>query len=122
MRNEWIEHRRGIDGERLGWMRPVGDNFVAVDLLGRDITEPVDWLVAEETLDDLGIGYLADIYELQVDTGWLRVRLVEVTATEIRVKKDDYGDMTAEQVYYTVANPMPEGLRARGTKNSPAGA
>ena len=114
MRDDWIEHRRGIDRERLGWMKPVGDSFVAVDLLGRDVTEPVDWLTAEQALDDLGIGYLADIYELQLESGtWLRVRLVEVHEHEIRVKKDDFGDMTAPQLYYTVANPMPPTLRVR---------
>jgi len=31
---DWIEHRRG-DGERLGWMRPLGGLFVVIDLLGR---------------------------------------------------------------------------------------
>jgi len=114
MTADLIPHRRGLDGELLGWMKPVGDHFVAIDLLGRQITDPVDWLVAEETLDDLGIGYLADIYELQLENGdWLRVRLVEVTEREIRVKKDDFGDMTAEQVYYVVGNPMPQALRPR---------
>ncbi|WP_165307705.1 hypothetical protein [Agromyces binzhouensis] len=29
-----IEHRRGIDGELIGRMAPVGDGFVAIDLLG----------------------------------------------------------------------------------------
>jgi hypothetical protein len=112
--NDWIEHRRGLDGERLGWMKPVDDGFVVIDLLGREITGVLDWLDAEQTLDDLGIGYLADIYELQLETGeWLRVRLVEVTTAEIRVKKDDFGDMTAPQLYYTVANPMPATLRPR---------
>jgi hypothetical protein len=112
--NDWIEHRRGLDGERLGWMKPVDDGFVVIDLLGREVTGVLDWLEAEQTLDDLGIGYLADIYELELKPGeWLRVRLVEVTTTEIRVKKDDFGDMTAPQLYYTVVNPMPSTLRAR---------
>jgi hypothetical protein len=25
MSENWIEHRRGRDGELLGWMRPAGD-------------------------------------------------------------------------------------------------
>ncbi len=112
MSNSWIEHRRGPDGELLGWMNPVGDGFVAIDLLGREKTGIVEWLVAEETLDDLGIGYLADPFELRLESGqWLRVRLVEVSAHEIRVKKDDWGDMTAPQLFYSLPIPAPDRLR-----------
>jgi hypothetical protein len=54
MPEDWIEHRRGLDGERLGWMKPVGDGFVVIDLLGREQIGVVDWCDAEETLDGLG--------------------------------------------------------------------
>src|SRR5437868_4601981 len=66
--NDWIEHRRG-DGERVGRIIPRGDDFVVVDLLGRERGGPVDWLGAEEALDALGIGYLADIYVLTLENG-----------------------------------------------------
>lgn len=106
---EWIPHRRGQDGELLGWMAPEGEGFVVIDLLGRRRTESVDWQDAEETLDVLGIGYLADIYELRLDSGeWLRVRIAEVSASEIRVKKDDFGAVGAPQVYYSLPFPVPE--------------
>lgn len=112
MSETWIEHRRGLDGELLGWMKPVGEGFVAIDLLGRERTGAVDWLDAEEALDDLGIGYLADPYELQLDDGnWLRVRMAEVSAGEIRVKKDDWGDMSAPQLFYSLPFPAPDTLR-----------
>jgi hypothetical protein len=104
---DWIEHRRADDGERVGWMEAAGDGFVAIDLLGRRRTEPVDWLTAEETLDALGLAYLAEPYELRLEDGsWLRVRIAEATPAAIRVKKDDWGDMSATQVYYTVAFPV----------------
>jgi hypothetical protein len=112
MSEKWIEHRRGLDGELLGWMKPVGDGFVAIDLLGREKTGVVEWLDAEETLDDLGIGYLADPYELRLDSGeWLRVRMAEVSAREIRVKKDDWGDINVPQLTFTLPFPAPETLR-----------
>ncbi|MEO7720363.1 MAG: hypothetical protein ABIS08_00440 [Pseudolysinimonas sp.] len=112
MREDWIEHRRGRDGERIGWIRPENDSFVAIDLLGRDITGAVDWQSAEDALDTLGLGYLAEPFELQLDSGqWLRVRLAEVSTDGIRAKKDDWGDMTAPQVYYTVPFPIPPTLR-----------
>lgn len=105
---DWIEHRRPDDGERVGWMKPVGDGFIAFDLLGRARTDVVDWFRAEQTLDALGIGYLADPYELRLESGdWLRVRLSEVSPRGVRVKKDDYGDMTAPQIFFDVPFPAP---------------
>ncbi|MEO7015914.1 MAG: hypothetical protein ABI130_05205 [Leifsonia sp.] len=109
--SDWIEHRRG-DGELLGWMRPESEQFVVVDLLGRPVTEAVDWLAAEETLEAAGIGYLAEPFELLLDDGhWLRVRIIEVSPERIRVKKDDWGDMSAPQLEYSLPFPIPERLR-----------
>jgi hypothetical protein len=90
-------------------MKPVDDGFIAIDLLGRRRTEVVDWMLAEEALDELGLGYLADPHELRLQGGsWLRVRIAEVTSVAIRVKKDDWGDMNAPQIYYTVSFPVTE--------------
>ena len=109
--SDWIEHRRG-DRELLGWMRPEGEGFVAIDLLGREISGELDWLAAEELLEERGIGYLADRYELQLDDGhWLLVRIVEVSPERIRLKKEDWGDVNATAVYYEAAFPMPATLR-----------
>ncbi|ERK73597.1 hypothetical protein [Leifsonia aquatica] len=108
---DWIEHRRA-DGERVGWMRPEGEGFVPVDLLGREVSGAVDWLTAEETLDGIGIGYLADLYELRLDDGsWLRVRLAEVSPNRIVAKQDDFGAVGAPQLYYTLPFPLPDTLR-----------
>lgn len=94
-------------------MSPEGDGFAVIDLLGRRITGPVDWLTAEETLEALGIGYLADPYELRLGDGhWVRVRIVEVSPDAIRVKKEDWGDMTALQVHYSLPFPMSSDLRS----------
>lgn len=107
----WIEHRRG-DGELLGWMVPEGDGFAVVDLLGRRVSEPVDWLAAEELLEARGIAYLADPFELRLESGaWLRVRLTQVATDRIRLKKDDWGAIDAPQVEYEVEFPIPETLR-----------
>jgi len=88
-------------------MKPVGEGYVAIDLLGRPRTDVVDWMLAEETLDALGLSYLADPHELRLDDGtWLRVRIAEVSSAAIRVKKDDWGDMNADQIYYSVSFPV----------------
>jgi hypothetical protein len=107
----WIEHRRD-DRERLGWMHPEGDGFVVIDLLGRELTEPIDWLAAEELLEATGIGYLADPYELLLDDGtWLRVRITEVSTEHIRVKRDDWGAIDIPLLEFVVEFPMPDRLR-----------
>jgi hypothetical protein len=108
---DWIEHRRG-DRERLGWMLPEDDGFVVIDLLGRRRTEPLDWASAEQYLDDLGIGYLADPFELLLEGDHLlRVRILEVSTDAVRVKRDDWGDMTVPLLEYTVPFPIPGELR-----------
>jgi len=94
-------------------MVPRDERFVVVDLLGRERSGPVDWMTAEATLDELGIGYLADIYVLTLEDGRdLRVRIAEVSPTGIRVKKDDFGAVGVPQVYFSLDMPAPASLRA----------
>ncbi|HEX4402986.1 MAG TPA: hypothetical protein VHZ98_16840 [Galbitalea sp.] len=108
---DWIEHRRG-DGELVGWMRPEADGFVVVDLLRRPVTDVVDWLGAEETLESMGIGYLADPYDFLDDNGrWLRVRIVEVSADSVRLKGEDWGAIDAPFAEYSVGFPIEDRLR-----------
>lgn len=104
-----IEHRRD-DGELIGWIRPVGGAFVAVDVLGRYRTGPVDWLRAEKTLDELGLGYLADPWTLELDGRRVRVRIVEVGRDGITVKKDDWGAIDVPQLTWQLPFPAPDEL------------
>jgi hypothetical protein len=108
----WIEHRRP-DGELVGWVRPVGEDFVPVDRLGRDLSPATDWLGAERARDETGLGYLADLFELRLDDGtWRRVRVVEVSLTLIRLKREDFGAIGGPRVDYTLPFPAPDTLRA----------
>lgn len=100
---EWIEHRRP-DGEVLGWMIADGDGFRVHDLLGRERTPldgagrmtPVDWLVAEELLEELGIGYLADRWTLRLPDGSERpVRISEASPRGVVVLADEFGAASA---------------------------
>lgn len=92
----WIEHRRG-DGEVLGWMLPHGDGFRVFDLLGRERTAaPIDWLTAEETLDALGMAYVADRWTLRMRDGAERpVRIAEASPRGLVVVADEYGAASA---------------------------
>ena len=94
---DWTPHRRE-DGELLGWIRPEGEDWVAVDVLGRPASGPMDWLQAEEALDARGLSWLAEIWMLERDgSDPLRVKLVEVTPGRIGepgrvvVQTDDFG-------------------------------
>lgn len=109
----WVEHRRTGDRELLGWVRPEGEAFVAVDLLGRDLTGPVDWLAAEEALEGRGLHWLAELWQLTLEDGArVRVRLVEVSPRHVLVKEDDMNavDTGRHPVTYELPFPAPSTL------------
>lgn len=112
MYKDWIEYRRQVDGERMGWIMPRGELFVAIDLLGEERTKPVEWVDAEQCLDELGLSYLAEPYELLLESGkWIPVRLTSVSADRIEVKSEDYGSVDVPVTTYTLPLPKPERLR-----------
>ncbi|WP_430592576.1 hypothetical protein [Humidisolicoccus flavus] len=114
MNEDWIEHRRAGDRERLGWLVPAGEGFVAVNLLGRPITGEMDWLSAEESLEHAGIGYLADQFTLVDEVGTaIAVRIVEVSEHRITVKSEDFGDIRAQQEFFHLSFPAPANLFPR---------
>ena len=115
---DWTPHRRE-DGELLGWIRPEGADWLAVDVLGRELTGEIDWLDAEAALEEHGIRWLADPWVLEGEAeGPLRVQIVEVVPEgegRITVKIDDFGDMQRPPTQrYTLAWPLPAGLRPHG--------
>ncbi|WP_344248625.1 hypothetical protein [Isoptericola hypogeus] len=111
---DWIEHRRPDDREPMGWIRPDGDGWVAVSLLGRDLTGPVDWHAAEEALEDAGLRWMADVWTLErPEGGALRVRLVEVTPARVVVQTDDFGAIDVPVERFELPWPAPDRLRPR---------
>ena len=59
----WIPHRRE-DGELIGWidMAVADPRLVPIDRLGRALEPVDDWFEAEETLDSIGLRFLAERY------------------------------------------------------------
>lgn len=114
----WTPHRRD-DGELLGWIRPEGEAWVAVDVLGRPASRATEWLDAETALEQRGIAWLADPWMLEGEGERpLQVRIVEVTPDEegrpgrIVVKVDDFGDMSRPATArFVLAWPVPDRLR-----------
>ncbi|WP_248146778.1 hypothetical protein [Microbacterium aoyamense] len=114
---EWTPHRRD-DRELLGWIRPEGADWVAVDLLGREATGPVEWLDAEDALEAGGLAWLAEVWMLETDDGAIRVRIAEVTppgrpgdAGRVVVHSDDFGSVDVPYTRYELAWPAPAELR-----------
>jgi hypothetical protein len=108
----WIEHRRD-DGERLGWIRPEGDHFVVIDLLGREDPTPRDWLSAEAALEEKGLAWLSEPWELERDGRVIGVRIVGVSPSGITVKTEDYGAIDMPLTVYHLPFPAPPELRPR---------
>ncbi len=110
---DWVAHRRPHDREPIGWIRPVGEMWVAVDLLGREIAGPVEWLAAEEALETHGLAWLADIWTLEDPAGPIRVRIVEVTPERVVAQTDDFGAVDVPVTRYELPWPAPARLRPR---------
>jgi len=109
---DWTPHRRPEDGELLGWIRPDGELWVPVTLLGHDASGPIEWLEAEEVLEAKGLSWLADIWMLERHgADPLRVRMVEVTPQRVVVKTDDFGAIDAPVQEYELPWPAPATLR-----------
>jgi hypothetical protein len=113
---DWMEHRRP-DGETVGWIVPDGDGFRPVDVLGRPVTtDPVDWLGAEEALEERGIGFLADRYLLRLPDGTERpVRIAEASVHGVTVVADEFGRAGVvgggADERFELPFPAPEALR-----------
>ncbi|NDK30587.1 hypothetical protein [Nesterenkonia haasae] len=115
MDETWIEHRRP-EGDRIGWIRMSGDGFIAHDAMGREITEEVDWLTAEEALDETGLAFLAELWLLELPNGEsVRVRITEAGPHGIRVLEDDLGAAAAvgsNVRHHRLPFPAPDSLRS----------
>ena len=120
---DWYPHARD-DGEVIGWITADGEDWAAIDVLGRRVAGPVDWIAAETALEEVGLRFLADPWMLEPDLDddasapVLRVQIVEVTPYHepgqgrIVVKVDDFGDMRRPPTdRHVLAWPIPGRLR-----------
>lgn len=108
---DWIPHTRA-DGERVGYLAMVGEQFAPYDLFGRPLGDPVDWLDGEELLEARGIGWLAEPFMLRTERGDIRVKVTEVTAAHVRVQVDDFGAMGVTGLEsWTLPLPIADELR-----------
>lgn len=108
---DWIEHRRARDRELVGWIRPEGDAWVAMSVVGHAVSEAVEWSVAEQVLDELGLTWLADVWTLDTADGPKRVRIVQVAPDGIVVETDNFGAIDVPTDRFDLPWPAPPSLR-----------
>jgi hypothetical protein len=109
---DWTPHHRPDDRELVGWIRPEGDAWVAVSLLGREVTEPVEWLEAEAALEEVGLAWMAGVWMLGgIADRPLRVKLVEVTPDHVVVQTDDFGAIDVPVERFELPWPPPGTLQ-----------
>jgi len=89
---DWFPHRRS-DGEVVGYIEAVGEEFQPYDLLGRRVGDSCDWLSAEERLDRLDLAWMGEPQRLilQGRAGERRVRILEVTRERLILVDDEFG-------------------------------
>jgi hypothetical protein len=111
---DWTPHHRSSDRELVGWIRPEGDAWVAVSLFGDELTAPVEWLDAEDALDESSLAWLGEVWMLeQPGAEALRVRLVELTGERIVLQTDDFGAVGTAVTRFELPWPPPPELRPR---------
>jgi hypothetical protein len=89
----WSELRRRDDGELLGYIAPAGDGFQANTVFGNPVGGLSDQDHAEQTLESIGLSYLAERWLLIIDgrDEPITVQIVEATPATVTVKSVDYG-------------------------------
>ncbi|WP_067434806.1 hypothetical protein [Nocardioides jensenii] len=109
--DEWFPHKRE-DGETVGYVVAAGELWQALDILGRPVAGPGEWVEAEDALEARGLAMLVEPHTL-VDGGHQRrVRIVEVTREWVTVVDDELG--AAQAIggdHETFTLPVPVGDR-----------
>lgn len=101
-------HVRNLDREHVGYLRVTDDGlFVPIDLLWNEISGPLDLSDAEALLDDLGLGYLAEDWWLEVfeHPERVKVQIREVSAETVVLANADYGYPADIGALFTYPNP-----------------
>lgn len=82
----WVPYHR-LDGELIGYLvADVDDLVVPVNLVGHPVGAAMDVFSAEQTLDDVGLSYLAEQWLLRQDDGSdQRVVIIEIDADHVVV-------------------------------------
>jgi hypothetical protein len=96
-----------MDGELVGYlMADEGDLVIPMNLVGHPVGAAMDVFAAEQTLEDVGLSYLAEQWLLRQDDGSdRRVVIIEIDADHVVVGDAEFAlvvgrpaDMIGERV------------------------
>ncbi len=90
----WIAHTRPSDRERVGYIEFLPEvRFAAFDVLGRAVGEFDVYLDAEEALENLGLGYLAQVWLWSApdSDAPIPVRILDVSPERALITTDLFG-------------------------------
>ena len=110
----WREHRRQDDDELLGYIVPTDEAFQARTVFGYTVGAVCDQQHAEQTLESIGLSYLAERWLLIIDgrDEPITVQIVEATPAKVTVKSVDYGYKGDYGTAFTLDVPIqPDRLR-----------
>lgn len=99
--SDWTPYYRLDDGELIGYLRPeteTPDAVTPVTLFGHPLAdEPGEQWWAEQVLEDLGLSYLAERWELQrPDGGTSRVVITECSPDRVVVKLAEFAQVVGD--------------------------
>ncbi|MDP5226124.1 MULTISPECIES: hypothetical protein [Arthrobacter] len=125
----WFPALRPDDGETVGYLDLVGEEFQPYDLLGRPCGDPADYTDAEDRLSALGLAYLARRWTFAVEDHPEPIAVVisEVSRESVVVRSDDPGYHRDFGTPFTLPLPVdrsvlwenPEGKGPRFTQAVP---
>jgi hypothetical protein len=91
----------------LGFLVPDGEWFTPVTVFGYPIAEPTDRDDAEESLDRIGLSYLAERWNLKRERqAPIQVEIVEASPQRVVVKNVDFGSELDYGTRFTLSAPV----------------
>lgn len=110
--DDWMPHRRA-DGETVGYVHLAeGGLFQPMDLLGRPLGEPREWLEVEALLDDHSIAWLDGTWSYAIEEGRaVRTRIAELSSSRVVLVEDRLAAVGgAPPARYEVPVPVEPGV------------
>ena len=114
----WTAVHRDDDNEVLGYLAPAIDDgtlVVPTTVFGYQLADPSHVSDAVEVLESTGLSYLADRWELTIDSHPepITVQIVEASPGHVIVQSIDYGNAGGYGTRFTLETPTDDCLQRR---------
>ena len=115
---DWTAVHRDDDAELLGYLAPTnrnGQHVIPTTVFGHQLAEPSHAVDAIEVLNSTGLSYLADRWELLIDSQPepITVQIVEASPSSVMVQSIDYGYEGGYGARFTLETPTDNRLQRR---------